>query len=106
MSAFADADRKIEELERRVEQLESLINSGRVVNDQFETIIRNGRVIGDQPRRTAYRPSEVGKLIGRSAAAVRNLINDGAIRAERVNGMWIVPAKAVDDFLAGRGVSA
>lgn len=91
MSALADFDREFTELRKRVEQLETLVRSGRQ---------------SDQPPRTAFRPSEVAKQVGVSTQTVRDWINDGSLKAERLNGLWIIPATAVDELLSSRRRSA
>lgn len=81
MSAFAEAAREIDNLTRRVEQLES--------------IVRSLRVRGAEPERTAYKVSEVARLIGKRPATVRRMIEDGRLRANDMGGWYSVPADEV-----------
>lgn len=84
MSAFADAAREIDNLTRRVEQLESLV--------------RSLRTKGAEPERTAYKVSEVARMIGKKPQTVRNMIKNRRLAAERMNGWWLVPAEAVEQL--------
>jgi excisionase family DNA binding protein len=82
VTAFADADRVLENLTRRVEQLESLV--------------RTLRARGTEPERTAYKVSEVARMIGKKPQTVRNMISDGRLAAEDMGGWFLVPADAVE----------
>lgn len=101
MTGLAEFAREFEELRSRVEQLEALVQSGRLVGDGFETIIRNGRVVGDQPARIRYKPSEVATMLGCSTAKVRAMISAGEIEAEDMGHFYGIPRSEVDR-LAGR----
>jgi len=86
MNAFTDAAREHEALTRRVKQLEI----------DVRTLLsrRSGEL-----ERTAYRPREVAQMLGCHPQTVRDLINSGRLRAERMNGWWAIPAAAVNQLL-------
>lgn len=88
MSAFEQIAVEFAELARRVEQLES----------QLRTL--RGEKAG--PARTAFRVSEVAAMIGKKPQTVRNMIADGRLEAERMDGWWLVPASAVDALVNRR----
>lgn len=88
MSAFGALDREFEELKQRVAQLEALIRGGGL------------RSVG-QPPRTAYKPSEVARMIGKSPRTVREMIKDGRIQADDMGGWYSVPRSEVER-LSGR----
>lgn len=52
--------------------------------------------------RKALALQEVADLIGVSYQSVRKLCREGALRHIRVGTRYLVPADALDDFLAGK----
>lgn len=88
MSVFDDASRQIEELMRRVEQLESQVRT-----------LRSGT---DGPPRTAYRTREVAQMTGMKLSTIQAWIRNGQLQAADMGGYWAVPAAAVESLIAGR----
>jgi hypothetical protein len=88
MTAFDDAARVIDNLTRRVEQLES----------QLRTL----RGEKDGPPRTAYTVPEVAAMVGKTPATVREWIRDGRLEAENMaaenggRGWWAIPVAAAE----------
>lgn len=81
MSAL-DFAREFELLKRRVAELESRLSGGGVA--------------GAEPPRTAYKVSEVARMIGRTPATVRRMIHDGQLSAQDMGGWFAVPASEVE----------
>lgn len=89
MSAFADAAREFEQLNKRLAAL--------------ETQVKNLSTSKDTPPRIAYKPSEVAAMTGWSVGAVRSWIRDGRLKAEDMgNGRYIVPAWAAEALVPRR----
>jgi excisionase family DNA binding protein len=89
MSAFTDAAREVEQLTQRVATLEAKVK---------DLLARK-----EGPERTGYKPSEVAKMIGWSADAVRMWIRDGKLPAEDMGGgRYIVPAWAAEALVPRR----
>jgi excisionase family DNA binding protein len=82
MSAFDDAAREIDQLTRRLTELETQVRS---LLDRREG-----------PARTAYKPSEVAAMLGKNTATIREWIKDGRLPAEDLGGHYAIPASAVD----------
>lgn len=47
--------------------------------------------------RLAYGPREVSEMTGLSESGVRNLIRRGTLRAVRLDGRWLVPARVLEE---------
>lgn len=94
MTAFDDAARVIDNLTRRVEQLET----------QYHAL--RGEKAG--PPRTAYTVPEVALMIGKEPSTVREWIRDGRLEAEKMadenggRGWWAVPAAAAEALVPRR----
>jgi excisionase family DNA binding protein len=54
----------------------------------------------DQPR-LAYSTTEVAATLGITGSQVRHLIRTGKLRARNTGKAYIVPASALDEYLAG-----
>ena len=54
--------------------------------------------------RLGYKPREVAELIGVSESGVRNLIKRGTLRAVRLDGRWIIPARVLEELLNAASV--
>lgn len=52
--------------------------------------------------RLAYRPAEVGKLVGLSASEVRQMCHSGVLRHRRRGRAIIIPREAVQEWLNGQ----
>lgn len=89
MSAFTAAAREIDDLLKRVADLEQQVR-----------VLLAGR---DQLPRIAFKPSEVAEMTGWSADQVRLWIRDGRLPAEDMgNGRYAVPAWAVEQLVPRR----
>lgn len=53
--------------------------------------------------RAAYSPDEVSRMTGLGRNTVLQLLNSGKIGSVRAGKRWLIPARAVDEFLAGGG---
>lgn len=52
-------------------------------------------------QKMAYTPAEVAELIGVPEWTVRNAIRKGQIRVVKIGRRQVIPADALDEFLAG-----
>ena len=59
----------------------------------------NERATEKPHKRVAYRPREVAEMVGMSESGIRNLIRRGTLRAVRLDGLWLIPATAIEDKL-------
>lgn len=50
--------------------------------------------------RITYRVEEVAKMLGVSRSAAYNLVGDGYIRSVRAGRLILIPADALDEFIA------
>ena len=50
--------------------------------------------------RITYRVEEVAKMLGVSRSAAYNLVGDGYIRSVRAGRLILIPADALNEFLA------
>lgn len=65
-----------------------------------------GRVASLSPRvapQLVYRPAEVVQLLGTSKHIVRALLRSGRLRSVRCGRLYLIPAEALETFLAGGG---
>lgn len=91
MTAFGDAARQLDDLVRRVEELESAVQA-----------LRGPALAAVVPPRTAYKVSEVAEKLQVHPQTVRNMIGDGRLEAEDMGGWWAVPAVVVDSLATRR----
>lgn len=54
----------------------------------------------EESARLTYRVEEVAKMLGVSRSAAYNLVGDGYIRSIRAGRLILVPADALNEFLA------
>jgi excisionase family DNA binding protein len=89
MSAFDDAAREMDQLAKRLADLETQVK---------DLLARR-----DGPARVAYKPSEVAAMTGFSDRAVRMWISEGRLPAEDMgNGRYAIPAWAVEQLVPRR----
>jgi excisionase family DNA binding protein len=86
MNVFFEVAKELDELRRRVEQLEADARTGHA----------------HEPPRTAYRVREVAALVGLSAKTIRQRIADGRLEAEDMGGWWAISPAAVQKAFGDR----
>ena len=60
--------------------------------------------ISSQPSPTVYTPKELQPILRLSKTGVAALLHSGELRAIRVGRKWLIPAAALNEFLAKRTV--
>jgi excisionase family DNA binding protein len=56
----------------------------------------------DEQERRVYTLDETAQALGLHRNTVSEMVNAGAIRARKAGNRWLVPASALEEFLAGR----
>jgi excisionase family DNA binding protein len=55
----------------------------------------------DQPGKRAYKVPEAAKILGITPDQMRHLCRRGKIRSRNTGAAYIIPASAIDEYLAG-----